>query len=141
MTSKTSYLSIFFGAAIFMASTSCEALREPSIRQARAYAWSHIPAELRSDFVPPGPKICGLFLLSHSALTRLKNRHSRAILGIKAVVLIAWNICYDWLPEHLTSPSGFWRFGTTKRQCISLGRRRSGKKSQTSLHPSIASTA
>jgi len=81
-------------------------------------------------------------LLSHSALTRLKNRHSRAILRIKSVVLIAWNICYDWLPEHLTFPplvSGV--FGTTERQYISLGRRRSGKKSQTSSHPSIASTA
>ena len=117
-------------------------LREPSIRQAWAYAWSHIPAELRSDFVLPGPRSRALFLLSHSALTRLKNRPSRAILRIESVVLIAWNICYDWLPEHLTFPlSGFRRFGTTERQYISLGRRRSGKKSQMSSHPSIAPTA
>lgn len=34
----------------------------------------------------------------------LKNRPSRAILRIESVVLIAWNICYDWLPEHLTFP-------------------------------------
>jgi hypothetical protein len=44
-------------------------------------------------------------------------------------------------PNTSPSPSGFWRFGTIELQYISLGRRRSGKKSQTSSHPSIASAA
>jgi len=65
-------------------------------------------AEIR--FCTSRPWSCALFLLSHSALTRLKNRHSRAILGIKSVVLIAWNICYDWLPEHLTFALWFLAF-------------------------------
>ena len=59
-------------------------------------------AEIR--FCTPGPRSRALFLLSHSAQTHLKDRASRAILRIESGVLIAWNICYDWLPEHLTFP-------------------------------------
>jgi len=109
MTSKTSYLSIFFGVAIFMASSSYEAARAIYPPGADLCMVAHSSrAEIRfCTLRPQVPRpIPAIALRTDPPQKPALSRHP----VIESVVLIAWNICYDWLPEHLTFPLWFLAF-------------------------------